>query len=75
METDDSARRPGRHRKDRDEDREPGAGQVSEVGDLGGQDETDLGGADAVPETPDDNNPRRDVPRTPHGSDGNPPPD
>ncbi|HLS40449.1 MAG TPA: hypothetical protein VK038_06775 [Ornithinicoccus sp.] len=75
METDDSSRRPGRHRKDRVEDRDPGEGQVSEVADLGGPDETDLGGADAVPETPDDNNPGRDVPRTPHGSDGNPPPD
>jgi hypothetical protein len=52
METDDSSRRPGRHRKDRVEDRDPGEGQVSEVADLGGPDETDLGGADAVPETP-----------------------
>lgn len=71
METDDSAREPGRHREETTGDQD--GGQVSEVADLAGQDETDVGGADAVPETPDDNNPEREVPRTPHGSTGNPP--
>lgn len=63
--------------RDRGSDREPDGEQdgreVSEVAELGQPGETALGGADAVPETPDDNNPERDVPRTPHGSHGNPP--